>query len=161
MTSKHAILYGLKFSGNLLGMFTNDLSRQEMHHRTVPTANPAGWILGHLILTDRSLIKLLGGEPPALPSEDFETRFGRGENAPAANDFGDVESLPALFKAHRDALVAAVEAADDSVFDRPLEKPSRIASTVGEMLAFVPIHVAMHAGQITLIRRSLGRPPLV
>ena len=54
-----------------------------------------------------------------------------------------------------------IEAADDAVFDRPLEKPSRIASTVGEMLAFMPIHVAMHAGQITLIRRSLGRPPLV
>lgn len=161
MNSKQTILYGLRFSARLLDMFTSDLSRQDMHHRVVPAANPAGWIIGHLILTDRSLIKLLGGVMPALPSEDFEKRFGQGENAPAAGDFGEVERLPALFKTHRDALIAAVEAANEAIFDRPLEKPLRIASTVGELLAFASLHVATHAGQISSVRRSLGRPPLV
>jgi uncharacterized damage-inducible protein DinB len=34
-------------------------------------------------------------------------------------------------------------------------------STPGEMLSFMSVHTAMHAGQVTIIRRSLGRPPLV
>ena len=34
-------------------------------------------------------------------------------------------------------------------------------ATLGEMLNFMALHAAMHAGQITIIRRSLGRPPIV
>ena len=164
MTPKGAIVYGLKFSGNMLGTFTGDLSRQDLHHRIVPAANPAAWIIGHLILAERSALKLLGVAPetlPALPYDGFEKRFAQDASAARAEHYGDAEVLPAVFKEHREALIRAVESADDSVFDRPLEKPMRIASTVGELLLFFPIHVASHMGQVSSIRRSLGRPPLV
>ena len=96
-----------------------------------------------------------------LTYEDFEKRFGREEDAPRARSFGDAQMLPAVFKSHRDALFNAVEAADAAEFDKALPQPSRIASTLGELLLFDAIHVAMHIGQISAIRRSLGRPPLV
>ncbi len=164
MTSKDAILYSLRFSGNLTGMMVGDLSRQELHHRIVPTANAAAWILGHLILSERGAMKILGVPAeslPALPDDGFEQRFARDETAPKSEHYGDAEVLPAVFKEHRDALIRAVEAADDSVFGQPLPQPMRIARTVGEFLLFVPIHVSTHIGQISAIRRSLGRPPVV
>lgn len=164
MTTKEAILFGLRRSGAMVQFFTADLSREELHRRIVPEANCAAWILGHLTLSDRGSLKALGVAPeklPGLPYEDFESRFARDETAPRAENYGDAETLPAVFKAHRDALVAAVESADDSVFDKALAPPTRIANTVGELLLFWPIHVAMHIGQISAIRRALGRPPLV
>ena len=34
-------------------------------------------------------------------------------------------------------------------------------ATLGELANFMALHATMHAGQITIIRRSLGRPPIV
>lgn len=164
MTTKEAILYSLRFSRNMVGMWTRDLSREDMHYRIVPQANCAAWILGHLILSDRYLLKLVGVPAeamPALPDDAFEQRFSQDDAAPQAQDYGDAENLPNVFDTHRQAVIQAVEAADDSLFDQPLDKPLRIARTVGEFLLFAPNHGAMHMGQISAIRRSLGRPPLV
>jgi uncharacterized damage-inducible protein DinB len=41
-----------------------------------------------------------------------------------------------------------------------MDKPLGFATTFAEVLSFVSIHSSMHAGQIVMIRRSLGRPPL-
>ena len=164
MTSKDAILYALRFSGNFMSMMTADLSRQDLHHRVVPNGNCAAWILGHLILSERGMFKLLGIAPealPPLPDDGFAARYAQSEAATRAEHYGDADILPALFQEHRQALMQAVQAADEAVFDRPLDKPLRIATTVGEFLLFTPIHGASHAGQISAIRRSLGRPPVV
>jgi uncharacterized damage-inducible protein DinB len=45
--------------------------------------------------------------------------------------------------------------------NKPLEKPNPRFGTVGEFAAFMAMHVTMHAGQITIIRRALGRPPIM
>lgn len=164
MTTKDAIIFGLRRSGNMLGMFTGDLSRQDLHHRIVPAANPAAWIVGHLILSERHALQMLGITPesmPKLPFDDFEKRFAREEAATTSQDFGEPEILPRIFQDHRNALISAVEATDEADFDKPLPQPMRIAGTVGELLLFWPMHVAMHLGQISALRRSLGRPPLV
>jgi hypothetical protein len=34
-------------------------------------------------------------------------------------------------------------------------------ANVWSVVNFMALHVAMHGGQITIIRRSLGRPPLM
>ena len=164
MTDKDAILFNLRRSGAMIGTFTSDLSEADLHHRVVPAANPASWILGHLVLIDRNLLKLLGvGEEnmPRLPSAEFGKAYARDEHAPKLAGYPDAAALPALFQQHRDALIGAVEATDESRFAEPLEKPTRIANTLGEMLLFMGLHVAMHVGQISTIRRTLGRPPLV
>jgi len=72
-----------------------------------------------------------------------------------------VSTLMPLFDEHRNRLVAAVKAAPPGLLDKPLDKPHPLFSTVGEVATFLALHGAMHAGQITIIRRSLGRPPLI
>jgi uncharacterized damage-inducible protein DinB len=54
-----------------------------------------------------------------------------------------------------------VRAAPINVLDKPMDKPHPMFSTVGEFMNFISHHVTLHAGQITIIRRSLGRPPVV
>jgi hypothetical protein len=66
-----------------------------------------------------------------------------------------------LFDRHHGLLLEAVRRASADELDKPLEKPFPIAATVGEFINFMSLHVSLHAGQITIIRRSLGRPPVV
>ena len=66
-----------------------------------------------------------------------------------------------IFNAHRERLLEVVKEASPAHFDRALEKPHPMFKTLGEYIVFMAAHTAMHVGQITIIRRSLGRPPLV
>ena len=67
-----------------------------------------------------------------------------------------------LFNEHRDRLVEAVGRATPEQLDEPLERAMPpMFRTPGEMANFLGAHTAMHAGQISIIRRSLGRPPIM
>ncbi len=156
-----AIVFGLNKSAALLERYVADLSPSEYLHRPAPKANCVAWLLGHLTQSDRGAINRLGAEDlPVLPDE-FDQRFGRDETSAGASDFGDVAALLPLFKAHRQRLIEAVESTDPQRLSAALDKPHPMFGTLAELASFMSIHTAMHAGQITTIRRSLGKPPLV
>jgi uncharacterized damage-inducible protein DinB len=157
----NAIAYAITTSQILLDSFLKDISAEDYLHRPVAGANCAAWIVGHLVLTDRSVLGRLGMKDlPALP-DGFEQRFARNERAPAAADYGEVSVLRPLWNRHRELLAQAVRNLPDAQFQQPLEQPRPLFKTVGEMAHFMAIHATMHAGQISTIRRSLGRPPLI
>jgi hypothetical protein len=162
MTVNEAIAQNLTAAGALLERMTADLAPQDYLHRPCAEANCAAWIVGHLILTERSALKRLGvTDLPPLP-EGFETRIPREATAAArASDFGDVTQLVPIFKQHRAMLVEAVKRATPEQLGKPLDKPHPLFSTIGGSVNFMGVHVAMHSGQISTIRRTLGRPPLI
>ena len=155
------IAHALTQSGMLLNRYTADLTPQEFLHRPAAKANCAAWTVGHLVLTDRGVLKRLNLiDLPALP-DGFEKRFSRDEGCPQAESFGDVSVLLPLFNQHRQRLIDAVKRATSQQLQTPLDKPHPMFSNVGEQALFMAAHTAMHAGQFTIIRRSLGRPPIV
>ena len=81
--------------------------------------------------------------------------------SPAANEFGDTSILVPLFDRHRGITIERAKhlAADD--LSKAVPNPTPRYNTIGEMLLFMSLHVGMHMGQISSIRRSLGRAPLV
>ena len=160
-TPSDAIVHSLTVSKNLLVRYVEDLSAEEYLHRPVPAANCVAWLLGHLTLTDRRAMSAAFGAEnlPSLP-EGFDKKFSRSAGCPQASDFGDVTTLLPLFVIHRDLLIEKCRTATPVQLSTELEKPHPMFSTPGEMLSFISVHSAMHAGQITIIRRSLGRPPL-
>jgi hypothetical protein len=159
-TANDVIATALTTSQMMLKRFLADLGPQEYLHRPTPKANCAAWIVGHLTLTDRNGLKRLGAAAPELPA-GFDHQFSREEGCPQAGDFGDVSRLIPLFDENRGRLVEAVRAAPAEVLDRPIEPPHPMFATVAGSLAFLAMHTTMHAGQISIIRRSLGRPPLI
>ena len=161
MTSNDAIAHNLTAAGALLERFTADLTPKDYLHRPCAGGNCAAWIVGHLVLTERSALGRFNvTDLPALP-EGFEKRFARDEEAPRAQDYGDVTQLVPLFKRHRAMLIEAVKRATPAQLGERLEKPHPMFATVGERANFMAVHVTMHAGQISIIRRTLGRPPLI
>jgi hypothetical protein len=154
------ILYSISMGREMLTAMTADLTAADWEHRAVPGSNCAAWLVGHLILTERRALALAGvTDLPELP-EGFETRFGRDGSAPQAEHFGDATILIPLFDKHRQLLLAAVAKMSPEALDAPLPKPNPRFKTFGEFFTFMGLHVIMHAGQISTIRRSLGRPPL-
>ncbi len=159
-TSGDALAFTIKASQQMVNFFTADLNGADWLHRPVPKANCAAWIIGHLILTDRRVLGVLGiTELPPIP-DDFEKRYARNETAAAATEFGDTANLIPLFDQHRTLLAQTVQQLSPADLDKLLDKPSPRFKTVGEMAAFMALHAVMHAGQISTIRRAMGRPPL-
>ena len=159
-TPNDVLVHNLTATHLMVQRFTGDLQPEEYLHRPAEKANCAAWTVGHLALSDRHVLKLLGVELPPLP-EGFDKRFSREEGCPQAGDFGDAATIRSVFEAHRTRLIDAVARATPDQFAKPLEKPHPMFKTLGEYVSFMSAHTAMHVGQITIIRRSLGRPPLV
>jgi hypothetical protein len=159
-TVTDALVYSLETSKMMLNRFTEDLNPKEYLHRPCPKANCAAWTIGHLILTERAFGKHVAATYPALP-DGFDHRFSRDEGAPQAAEFGDVAILRPLFNSHREATIAAVKTTPPPRFAEPIQTTRAPFKTVGETMEFLCLHEIMHVGQLTIIRRSLGRPPLI
>jgi hypothetical protein len=154
------LIFGIKSSKEMLDGFTADLKGSEWDHRAVPHSNCTAWLVGHLILVDRRALELAGvNDLPELPA-DFAAKFGRENNAPFAETFGDPSNLMPMFDKQREMLMAAIARLPESKFDETLPKPNPRFKTYGEFFSFMAYHVMVHCGQISTIRRSLGRAPL-
>jgi hypothetical protein len=159
--AKDVLVHGLMTSKMMLRFFTEDFKPDEYLHRATEKSNCAAWIIGHLALTDRSVAKSLGAtDLPELPA-GFDKRFSRDEGCPQASTFGDVGALWPTFEKHRDLLIATVQRASQEQLDQPASRQTPMYKTLCEMIDFISLHTCVHIGQITTIRRSLGRPPLV
>jgi hypothetical protein len=162
MTPNDLIAGGYRMSKALLHRMTDDLSPADFRHVPCPGANSAAWVLGHLAVTLRRTAERLGttGLPP-VPA-DFAARFtATGQAAGEQPDLGDPAELVRQFDAAADAVITAVRTVPAQTLDGPPVGPVKLANTFGEALLFGSAHVAMHAGQLSTVRRSLGKPPVV
>lgn len=159
-TPNDLIAFTLKASHTRFRSFVDDLKPAEFEAQPIPGVNSVAWMLGHLALTDRRIIGLLGGEPPALPT-GFEEKF-KTTKQPAGEQkgLGDPKELLAVFDACRQKLIDVVKAADAATLNKPMPNPHPLFNTLGEAAAFMAVHFGLHAGQVTVIRRALGYPPL-
>ena len=161
MTINDIIVHSLTVSHMVMNRYTADLTPAEYLHRPAPKANCAAWVIGHLTLSERNALRALGAPLPELPA-GYEHRFSLAEGCPTADEFGDVTVLMPLFNEHRTRLMYAVKRATPEQLATPLEKPRPpVFTTAGDLANFMAVHSAMHAGQLTMIRRSLGRPPIM
>jgi hypothetical protein len=67
----------------------------------------------------------------------------------------------ALFDLQRDITIGKVRTLTADEMAKPVQPPHPRFSTVGDAAAFCSLHVAMHAGQMSMIRRTLGKPPVI
>ncbi|HEX3869771.1 MAG TPA: DinB family protein [Pirellulales bacterium] len=160
-TASDALARSLANSAKFVLMITEDLKPEDYLHRPVPGANCAAWTLGHLVISGRSMMKRFGAaDLPQFP-EAFEAAYARDAQAPKADTFPHIEQLRPLFQQHHDQFVELVQSLPLERVNEKLEKPHPMFGTLGELAAFAPVHISMHAGQISTIRRSLGRAPMI
>jgi hypothetical protein len=163
MNGKDAIKTALRSTGHLVNWFLSDLSDADLLVRPVPGANHLAWQLGHLIAVEHRTIEknLPGAALPELPA-GFRDRYTR-ETA-ASDDTGAFlkkAEYQALFNNQREASITAVEQLAEADLDRPTTGPvAKLAPTVGALLLLTSYHTTLHLGQVSVVRRKLGKPVL-
>jgi hypothetical protein len=123
------------------------------------------WQVGHLAMAEyrMALERTRGARPEDadLISEEFLRIFGR--NSVPEVDAGCYPSpaeIRAVFdRVHRQAMQDLPGLSEDEL-DRPVLKPHSLVQTKLWALLWCAQHEAVHAGQIGLLRRQLGYPPL-
>jgi hypothetical protein len=123
------------------------------------------WQVGHLARTHyRLALEFVRGARPedaSLISEEFMRPFGR-ESVPDPDPsrYPSASELRAtLDRVHRHA-VEELRGLDESELDKPALRPHPLVKTKLWALLWCAQHEMVHTGQIGLLRRQLGYPPL-
>ena len=162
MTPNDVIAGGYRMTKALLHRMVDDLTPEEFRHQPAAGANSAAWVMGHLAVTLRRTAARLGAtDLPEVP-DDVAARFTATRH-PAADQagLGDVARLMKVFDTCIDKVIEAVKAVSAEALAGPSASPVPLATNFAEGLLFGSLHVAVHTGQLSTIRRSLGKPPVV
>ena len=120
------------------------------------------WQVGHLAMAEFRLclerLRDLQPDDRDMISKDFLRAYAKG-STPDADSHTPDQLLATLHQVHQQVLkdVPAYQGQD---LNEPLTNPHPIFSTKIEALYFCAKHEMLHAGQIGLLRRLLGKPPL-
>jgi hypothetical protein len=162
MTSHNLLAGGYRMGRQLVHMMVNDLTAEEFRHQPVPGANSPAWIVGHLAVTARRTAERPGATGLPELTEEFIGKFSVTKKpAEAQPELAGKAELLSLLDTCVEKLIAALRALPAEALANPPANPSPFATDYGEALLFGSLHFAMHSGQLSTIRRSLGKPPVV
>jgi len=143
-----------------------DLKDQPLAQPTAKGGNHALWVLGHLVWAESFVMHtvVLGKDPH--PLNDWEPLFGIGsEPKTDASIYPSFDELLAKWEEARAFTLQTLDTFTDDDLDKPSpgcpEEWKAWFGTIGKAFATQIMHPTMHYGQLSDIRRTLGRPPLM
>jgi hypothetical protein len=152
----------LAFSRDTVLMTVEDFSEAELLVRPVPAANHPYWQLGHLCDIEADIVNSIRARTLGELPSDFRERFSsrRTKDDAALPGFGKLELL-SLFGANREKTIALVKELTAEELDAAARKDyAHIAPQVADLLMLIVHQGMMHAGQMQVARRKLGKPIL-
>lgn len=140
--------------------FLADVPEDKWCHQAIAGANHALWVVGHLAVVDDYFISSFGGQDSRLP-EAWGELFGMGSTPSSdASAYPRPAEIRDALGSRRADLIAWFESLSDDKLVAPLsgDWEKFAPNTVG--LAFsIAWHEGLHAGQLTVVRKSLGLAP--
>lgn len=162
MTASEMLAAGYRMGRQMVHMMCDDLTDAEFRHQPVPGANSAAWVVGHLAVVARRTAERLGATDLPPLTEEFIGRFSTTKMAAdEQSELGDKAGLLALLDRCLDGLIGVLPALPPDALTAPPANRGPFASNYGEAVLFGALHVTLHCGQLSTVRRSLGKPPLV
>jgi hypothetical protein len=123
------------------------------------------WQVGHLAMAEYGLclFRIRGRQPEdtELMSSSFRKKFSRGSTPdPDPSNNPTADEIRAVFNRVHQQTLAEIVTYNDEVLDEPVEAPYAAFATKYGALLFCSHHEMIHAGQIGLLRRLLGKEPV-
>lgn len=163
MNACEAIRQSIETADMISKLYLDDMSEEEMMHRPHEKANHIKWQLGHLIISDNDMVNgCCPGAVPELPAGFREkyTKETSGSNNNA--DFDSKADLMEMFTKQREATFTKLGQLSESDLDSEAPESMRAyAANTGAAFGMLGIHWTMHSGQWAVIRRQLGREPVM
>lgn len=164
MNQLKATLRELLFTSRLIvDRYVSDLSCHELLQRPGKIGNPVLWQLGHLIASEIEMLQLIGLPFDGQITNEFLSRHQKG----AYSDGWELEidredghqSYLQLMKEVRAHTLNVLDAITLEEFGSPApEKMRSYAQSKGSIFSMIASHECLHAGQIAVLRRELGKP---
>jgi len=162
MTPSDLIASAYSMAAQLLHRMVDDLTPDEFLRQPCAGANNAAWIIGHLTNTLRNSLRRLGAtDLPELPGGMAGKFVATKQAAGEQTGLGDPKVMLRLFDQFVEQLTGIIRTLPDERLTVAPEVKPPFATNFGEALQFGALHIAMHTGQLSTIRRSLGKPPIV
>jgi DinB superfamily len=161
MSLTESLAWSLDASMGMLKSSLADFSDADCLTRPVPSSNHPNWQLGHLIAAQHGMLSGAGAKLSPLPA-GFEAKYKKETStSDDAAAFLTKDQLLAAFDQLHQASMAFIKSATPAQLSAPSPEQVRsFAPTVVDLLSVQPIHIAMHLGQIQVLRRKLGKPVL-
>jgi hypothetical protein len=121
------------------------------------------WQVGHIAFAEyRLALWRIRDERPddaELFSPDFKRLFGV-DSVPQADSMYPAGELRAVLDRVHQQVLQELPGLDEAELDQPVPHSHRFATTKLKALLWCAQHEMLHAGQIGLLRRHLGFPPM-
>lgn len=155
----------IEFARNYTLQLLADIDESDWFRQPTGCCTHIAWQVGHLAMAEYALtmVRIRGKEPTdesVLPA-DFFRRFKKGtEPAPDPHVYPTPSTIrQVLDRVHRQALTELATYTDADL-DVKLPEPHMAFDTKLGSVYFCSAHEMLHAGQIGLLRRMLGKAPL-
>lgn len=150
----------LAFARKQTVAFLEDIAPSQAVHQPFPGANHASWIAGHILWADDLFLTALKPRPSALPA-NYAKLFGNGStptNDPAT--YPTLNQLREKLAQVREEMIAWFAGMPEAQLHSALPKDfATFAENFAMLMSTLAWHEGLHAGQLTVIRKSLGMKP--
>ncbi|MFN8707615.1 MAG: DinB family protein [Planctomyces sp.] len=155
----------IQFSRDYTKSLIADVQGDEWFRQPHDGVSHIAWQIGHLAMAQYGLclFRIRGRQPidTELMSSSFRKQFSKGTtpNPDPANNPSPEEILHVFDRVFQQSLEELPGISDEQL-DEPVDMPYAAFPTKFGGLLFCSHHEMLHAGQIGLIRRLLGKPPI-
>jgi DinB superfamily len=122
------------------------------------------WQVGHLATSQYRMVfeRVRGGRPEdaELMSDDFRKPFIRDSVPSEASAYPSCSEIRTVFDRMHERVMVWLPTLNETELDQPILTPHSLVKSKFEALMWCGQHEFVHAGQIGLIRRLLGCPPV-
>ncbi len=162
MDARDALKLSIDMGRMISTSYLEDLTDEELLRRPCEGCNHINWQFGHLIASENQMVNAVcPGTMPELPDGFAETYSRETAASDDASVFLTKAQLFEAFEQQRAATLAALDKLSDDDLANDAPEPMRAyAPNVAAIFDMQGSYYLMHAGQWTVVRRQLGRPPL-
>lgn len=155
----------LEFARNYTLTLLADIKDDEWFVMPGGSHTHLAWQMGHLAMAEYGLtmLRIRGKEPEdqQFISNDFIRRFMKGSTPDAAPDaYPPIAEIRKVFDDVHHHALAAIPTYSEELLAEPAPDPTMVQPTKAGSLMFCAAHEMLHAGQIGMLRRLLGKNPV-
>ncbi len=150
----------LNFARQATLALLEDVPEDKLTHQPCAAANHALWITGHLAHADDYFLTAAGHKPARCP-QSWGKLFGMGSTPQTgAGVYPPLSELKEALSNNREALLGWFGAMSADELAKPISDDFKVfAASYGMLMTSSAWHEGMHAGQLTVVRKSLGIAP--
>jgi hypothetical protein len=146
----------------VMSAYLSDMTDQDILVCPVPGAHHAAWQLGHLISNECRMVEGVRAGYGIELSTDFEAAHGKDVALDAVEGTLPIAQYVELLGSQRMRTLALLSELTEADFGQPAPEFMRgYAKHVSSVFLAIASHELMHAGQIAVIRRLLGKAIVV